>query len=305
MVNKMIPSKRLKSNLQTLKKNLHRVFSDDIIHKTLPKSNPYGGVFDYGIDSKCVSSDQMFIFTPKNNSSSKESQFSFAIVFDYIGKEEEEMTAMVNIKPYVKLNLWDDNLSKIKNDLNQKIVSSKIMTINDFREKLNLLNKMTNGFSESSSSNDELLKQTINLVKEIFLINNEETEKEIEEYVASSQKKANEQIIIYDEKLLQTKKEFDSSTRKLNLAKGKVNKSIINSEEYIELKKLEDRKKFLEKEIEKKTNELNIKYKIKELEDEENQKKYEYSKDLKNKQSFINKFLIKLPVYIANRIKFK
>jgi hypothetical protein len=84
LMSNLTPMKRLKNNIDTLKKNLKGFFVEDILNKSRKKYNPYGGKHDSGNYSKGVKSDFILLFMPIDTNINVK---SIAIVFDYLNKD--------------------------------------------------------------------------------------------------------------------------------------------------------------------------------------------------------------------------
>lgn len=241
----MIPSKKLSNNLKILKENLKAIYEHQTLNKAKSRFNPYGGS-GFGGSSKGVESDQLLIFSPKIKG---EEYTTFAIVFDYNNKPEEEHTVQLSIKPNnrrVKYFESEEDKEK-RHKANEKIESSILYSVQEFRELINKINKRLSDI-KINSPKDMNEETVLELVSEIFLNKKvdlkeeiEKTNKEINKFLKSKIKK--------QEELSEKIEEKESELKKVE---STIQGSLKRSKEYKELMILEKRQKELKEILKRK-----------------------------------------------------
>jgi hypothetical protein len=138
----MTPMTRLKNNLDTLTMLIEGSFKEVNLNKSSPKEfyTSWCGEVTHNMH-RGVESDFIKIFNPINKSS-----YSMAFIFDYINLPEEDQRIQYTIK--------NGEPSKT----NDYIISSEKMTVNEFKEKLNLVNVQ---LKENTSLNDSKIIEAI------------------------------------------------------------------------------------------------------------------------------------------------
>lgn len=264
MTNTMTPMKRLNFNIKTLKQNVENVFKDFTLNKSAPKL-----YFEWGgeqIETKGVQSDFVNVFKSLANN------MSFAISYSYIDLPVEEHKISVSIKT-------TDNNNDIQNSLP--------MSIEEFKAKINYLNK-----DLIENTNNVNTMYVLQKVSSIFLnedlnlfVGVQKVEQELKDYI--QQKREDYSI----EALEKSKKSIDTTL--LNV-KQVIKEELANS---VEQKRINTIMKELEKLTQTQKN------KSRELEEQYQLhtwagKSYENEKKLKE-----NKILLEQDIknYIQNR----
>lgn len=292
----MIPSKKLSNNLRMLKENLKGIYEHTTLNKARSKYNPYGGD-GFGGSSKGVESDQLLIFSPKLKG---EEYTTFAIVFDYSNKPEEEHTIQLSIKPNNRAKKYYESQEEKekRHETNKKIESSVLYSVQEFRELINKINKKINEI-KINSPKDMNEEAVLELVSEIFLnkkINLKEevdkANKEINNFLKSKVKK--------QEKLQEKIEEKESELKKVE---STIQGSLKRTKEYIELMKLEKRQKELKEILKKKEKEYRENKGVKNLQKEIKglkESNYQNEQEMRQGQSEILKTK---PAVLKNRIR--
>lgn len=264
MTNTMTPMKRLNFNIKTLKQNVENVFKDFTLNKSAPKL-----YFEWGgeqIETKGVQSDFVNVFKSLANN------MSFAISYSYIDLPVEEHKITVSLKT-------TDNNNDIQNSLP--------MSIEEFKAKINYLNK-----DLIENTNNVNTMYVLQKVSSIFLnedlnlfVGVQKVEQELKDYI--QQKREDYSI----EALEKSKKSIDTTL--LNV-KQVIKEELANS---VEQKRINTIMKELERLTQAQKN------KSRELEDQYQLhtwagKSYENEKKLKE-----NKILLEQDIknYIQNR----
>lgn len=289
----MIPSKRLQSNLR----NLYDLIQEHFEKKVLVKTNPSS--YSYYYQSKGVSSDQIFIFYAKNKELRSYTPLnempSFAIVFDYIGKEEENYSAMISFKvpnPKYKPNL--------KNKKEEQFIytQSKIYDIESFRKILNELNKRLKLLNESKEDNYEKI---MSVVYSSFFESTLNIDEEVE--------KLHEQIKIAakNQKSIVNKfeRDFKKDTENFNSAKLKFEEDINNTPEQIRILELEKELASLKVSLSKKKESLSLKHDIDNLKKSMNKSKSNLDNAKIKYANIVADEKKKVPLLIARHVNIK
>lgn len=294
----MIPSKKLSNNLRILKENLKNIYEHKTLNKARSKYNPYGGN-GFGSSSKGVESDQLLIFSPKTKG---KEYTTFAIVFDYSNKPEEDHTIQLSIKPNNRTNKYYESQEdkEERHKTNKKIESSVLFSVAEFRELINKMNKKINEIKINSPK--DINEETIlELVSEVFLNKKINLKEEVD--------KANKEIDIFlKDKIKKQEKleeEIEEKENELKKVESNIQGSLKRTKEYIELMKLEKRQKELKEALKKKEKQYkenkgvqNLKNEIKVLKESN----YQNEKEMRQGQSEILKTK---PAVLKNKIRRK
>lgn len=259
MNKEMTPMKRLSSGINEFRLHTKAYFKEVNLNKSAPKYNPQAWIQETDSYSKGVVSDFLMMFNANIIDQ------SFAIAFTYIGLPVEEHKIEVTIK---------------KGESNKSIVSSGELSIEEFKAKLNKMNKE---FQEKSYINrDEV--SILEKVSKIFLNKNYDLKSEIKRVT-----KDMNQLI--EEK----RKEYDIDNLEINVvtsisnydsAEKKANKAIERSNEKKEVEELEILLAEAKNKLNLKTTEIEIKYQLNEFKLEKNKAKTEFmdSSETMNKE---------------------
>lgn len=289
----MIPSKRLQSNLRNLYDLIKEHFNKNVLVKTNPSS------YSYYHRSKGVNSDQIFIFYAINKDLRSYTPLnempSFAIVFDYIGKEEENYSAMISFKvpnPKYKPNL--------KNNKEEQFVytQSKIYDIESFRKLLNELNKNLKLLKESKEDNYEKI---MSVVYSLFFESTLNIDEEVEKLHNQIKSAAKSQKSIVDK----FERNFKKDTEIFNSAKLKLEEDINNTPEQIRILELEKELASLKASLSKKKELLSLKYNIDNLKKSMNQSKRNLDSAKIKYSNIVADEKKKVPLLIARHVHVK
>jgi len=277
MTTQMTPMKRFSSAINTFRGNVNSYFKEVNLNKSAPKYDPTAWRDDKNSYSKGVENDFIMIFNCKGI------EPSFAISFTYIGLPPEQHKVEVSIK---------------KGKDNKSIVTSGEMSLEDFRIKLNEMNKLFNdkAFIKTKSETSILEK-----VSEVFLKEKYDLTGEIKKATKDIKKLRESKRVEYkidelEENVILTTKGFESADKKFK-------KAITTSEESLEVERLEELLKQAKENLKNKTATLKTKYKIEELSKDMNKAK----KDLHDKSNQMNNEIDveinKLPGIVSRRLK--
>lgn len=255
----MTPMKRLSSGINEFRLHTKDYFKEVNLNKSAPKYNLQAWVQEKDIYSKGVVSDFLMLFNANIIDQ------SFAIAFTYIGLPVEEHKVEVTIK---------------KGESNKSIVSSGELSIEEFKAKLNKMNKE---FQEKSYINrDEV--SILEKVSKIFLNKNYDLKNEIKRVTKDMNHLVEEKRKEYDINNLEIK--VVNTISNYDSAEKKANKAIERSNEKKEVEALEILLAEAKKKLNLKTTEIEIKYQLKELKLEKNKAKTEFmdSSETMNKE---------------------
>jgi hypothetical protein len=119
MTNKTItPMTRLSGSRKVFKDFVNKYYHEQALNKVVPKYNPLDYSYSNGVESDCV-----MIFNAR-----KQNHISFAFIFNYLNKTEPTVT-----------------ISLKGSELENGIVYSNDMSVEEFRVKLNKINKNFKG----------------------------------------------------------------------------------------------------------------------------------------------------------------
>lgn len=277
MTTQMTPMKRFSSAINTFRGNVNSYFKEVNLNKSAPKYDPTAWRDDKNSYSKGVENDFIMIFNCKGI------EPSFAISFTYIGLPPEEHKVEVSIK---------------KGKDNKSIVTTGEMSLEDFRIKLNEMNKLFNDKAFIKTKNETTILEKIS---EVFLKEKYDLTGEIKKATKDikklrESKREEYKIDELEENVVLTTKSFDSADKKFK-------KALANCEEHLEIEKLELLLKQAKENLKTKTATLKTKYKIEELSKEMNKAK----KDLHDKSNQMNNEIDveinKLPGIVSRRLK--
>lgn len=303
----LAPSKRLKANLKRLKDNLKHLYDFDSFASIRDKFNPHGGEGDYGGTSFIKEVDQLFVFAPAWHMDGGD---DFGIGFNWLGRAPEEMTAVVFVRHHLKSAPWNDHLSKLACDLNQRMLSSKEMGIDDFRQKLNLFIKLTADFrdkkykkpdeKDSFLSNQAMVAQ---ILGEVFAIDNAERNAQDLKLLAAARKELELKVVEFTDAVTLSKKHFESTSGEYLLAKKMVSDAVNNSPEAIEMAKLMKRVDALKLTIASNHAALDIKHDTERLKVLADEAETCYENDARARRYAVSRFAEDFPAHIAARLK--
>lgn len=277
MSKEMTPMKRLSTGINNFRSHVTPFFKEVSLNKSAPKYNPNAWSSGYNSYSKGVENDFIMIF---NNPGLEP---SFAISFTYLNVPEYEQRVEVSIK-------------KGKN--NDSIVSSGEMTVEDFRVKLNQINK---AFQEKAYLKNRDETSVLEKVSEIFLSQTYDLKAEIKQATKDIKKLRETKRKEYDiesleNKVVETTNAFDSADKK---AKRAIN----NSAEKALVDSLEKQLSEAKSKLTEKAAEISTKYKLKDLLEEKQEAKTELVKSTSSMNKEIDSHLNKLPGIVSRRLK--
>lgn len=204
MSTEMTPMKRLSTGINQFRGQVSGYFKEINLNKSAPKYNPTAWRdSDTSSYSKGVENDFIMIFNCKGIDP------SFAISFTYIGLEADKQRVEVSIK---------------KGKDNSSIVSSGELTIEEFRLKLNEINK---AFQEKSYLKNRDETSILEKVSEIFLSQTYDLKGEIKVATKNinklrEQKRKEYDIDTLESNVVTTTNAYDSAEKK---AKRAINNS--------------------------------------------------------------------------------
>lgn len=215
MTKQITPMKRLSNNMSSLRENISHLFSETVLNKSSPRS---GGAYNNYNYTKGVESDCIQILA-----SNKDNGVSFAVSYSYLDKEPEAHRIEVSVK------IGKDNDS---------IVRSVPLTIEQFKEKINFLNKDLNTLKLAGKLFDVTEAQVIEKVSTSFLDKKIDLQEEIDKATVILQEFADKTKATFNIPALST----DATLKEKELKKyeAKINKTLQESVEGKRLKELED-----------------------------------------------------------------
>lgn len=273
----MTPMKRLSTGINTFRSHVTPFFKEVSLNKSAPKYNPNAWSSGYNSYSKGVENDFIMIF---NNPGLDP---SFAIAFTYINLPESECKVEVSIK---------------KGKDNNSIVTSGEMSVEDFRVKLNEINK---AFQEKSYLKNRDETSVLEKVSEIFLSQTYDLKSEIKQAAKDLKKLREAKRKEYDienleNKVVETTNAFDSADKKAKRAiSNSAEKALVDS---LEKQLLEAKGKLTEK-----AAEVSNKYKLKDLLEEKQEAKTELVQANSKMDKEITAHLNKMPGIVSRRLK--
>lgn len=277
MSNEMTPMKRLSNGINQLRNHVKVFFKEVNLNKSAPKYNPYAWRDGDSSYSKGVENDFIMIFSCKGL------EPSFAISFTYIDLPVESQRIEVSIK---------------KGKDNKSIVTSGEMTLEDFRLKLNEINKT---FEEKSYLKNRDETTILETISEVFLKQTYDLKGEI--------KQAEKDI----KKLREAKrKEYDIENLEISVvettnayvgAEKKAKKAINNSVEKQEVDDLEKQLVEARKKLKEKTTQIETKYQLEKLNEEKHKAKNALIQATEKMTKEIDSQIDKFPGIVSRRLK--
>jgi len=294
----LAPSKRLAANLAALNGNLELLC--ERTHFVL--RNRYNPSEKNG-NSYIKESDSIMVYAPVYN---EDCGYDFAIGFDFLGKEEADMTAEVRLRHHVKGACWNDHLTALSVELNKRVVVSEKMTINEFRQRLNLLVKLTapfNGAQCACAVSD--WEDVIEIVKNIFGVGEPVNVNEANDQhqLLALQREGELYVEQSNANLLKARLTFDAACEDYSAAMEKVNVAMATSHQVQELQELEKRIAILKRESEELLDAFNEQHRTATLKKQADDAKLQYEKASRSKQKIVSEFMRKVPAYIALKLK--
>lgn len=273
----MTPMKRLSVGINNFRGNITPFFKEVSLNKSAPKYNPYAWKNDENTYSKGVENDFIMIF--KNVGIEP----SFAIAFNYSNLPPEEHKVEITIK---------------KGKENDSIVTSGQMSVEDFRVKLNEINK---AFQEKSYLKNRDETSILEKVSEIFLSETYDLKGEIKQATKDIKKLREAKRKEYDienleNKVVETTNAFDSAEKKAKRSiSNSAEKSLVDN---LEKQLLEAKSKLVEK-----SAQVSTKYKLKDLLEEKQEAKTELVQANSQMNKEIDIQLNKLPSIVSRKLK--
>lgn len=278
MSTEMTPMKRLSTGINQFRNQVSPFFKEKSLNKSAPKYNPTawrdGESNSY---SKGVENDFIMIF------STKAIDPSFAISFTYIGLEVEAQRVEVSIK---------------KGKDNSSIVTSGELTVEEFRLKLNEINK---AFQEKSylKSRDET--SVLEKVSEIFLSQTYDLKGEIKTATKNINKLREQKRKEYDIDTLESN--VVNTTNAYDSAEKKAKRAIANSNEKSAVDHLEQLLAEAKLKLKDKVEQVETKYQIKELAKAKQDAKVQLIESSNEMNNEVQTQIDKLPGIVGRRLK--
>lgn len=239
------------------------------------------------------------IFSPKTKG---KEYTTFAIVFDYSNKPEEDHTIQLSIKPNNRTNKYYESQEdkEKRHKKNKKIESSVLFSVAEFRQLINKMNKKINEIKINSPK--DINEETIlELVSEVFL----NKKINLKEEIGKANKEINNFLKDKVKKQEKLEEEIEKKENELKKVESNIQGSLKRTKEYIELMKLEKRQKELKELLNKKEKQYkenkgveNLKNEIKVLKESN----YQNEKEMRQGQSEILKTK---PAVLKNKIRRK
>lgn len=300
----LAPSKRLKMNLAALTKNLCFLCSTSHIASIRDHYNPHG---DFG-SSHIKEADSLLVFTPCFQ---RNAGYDFAICFDWVGKEPGDMTAEVRIRPHVKDAAWNDHLTEIACDLNKRIVTSPKMSIDDFRQKLNLMVSLTAPFydktlaKKSEGNKISEWSDLIDIVKNVFEFDESDLEmhRDDQRLLLEAQQKGEQCLAMANEAVEKAKLAYEQANKNYLGAVSAVNADVKALPEVAALTELEKKVAELKKTIAAATNKINEQRETSKLKEDVERLHEQYLREQRAKKRSMSNFIRDVPAYIALKLE--
>lgn len=259
----MTPMKRLSNGMNQFRENVEKFFNEVTLNKSAPKYNPYAYRDDKDDYSKGVKNDFVMIFN------AKDLQISFAINFNY--KDNND-----NILPIEEQKI-DVNIKKSKNK--ESIVNCGSMTINEFKLKLNEINKLLRDESSKNINEVTILEK----VSEVFFKESYDLRGEIEKEIKNIENVKKTKRKEYDIENLEC--QVVDKTKAYEQAEKKIRTTIEKSKEKAEVERLTKELCEARNKLKEKNSELQNKYKLTKL----NEEKFKARNALKRANENMNK----------------
>lgn len=273
MSTEMTPMKRLNAGINEFRKQTSSYFKEVNLNKASPKFNPVSWQTNTPTYSKGVENDFIMIFT------TKVIKQSFAINFTYIDLPLEKQVVEVTIKKGLD---------------NSSIITSGELTIEEFKIKLNNINK----FLKESSKDEATI---VEKVSEIFLDKPYDLKGEIKK--ASKELNQLRENKRKEYKIEELESNVVKTTNEYEDAEKKSKREIKKSNEKIEVDKLEALLIVAKLNLKNKTEEIENKYKLKNLNanKEDAKENLILSSDKMNKE--VEKEIDNLPKIVGKKFK--
>ncbi len=278
MSTEMTPMKRLSTGINQFRNQVSPFFKEKSLNKSAPKYNPTawrdGESNSY---SKGVENDFIMIF------STKAIDPSFAISFTYIGLEVEAQRVEVSIK---------------KGKDNSSIVTSGELTVEEFRLKLNEINK---AFQEKSYLKNRDETSVLEKVSEIFLSQTYDLKGEIKTATKNINKLREQKRKEYDIDTLESN--VVNTTNAYDSAEKKSKRAIANSNEKSAVDHLEQLLAEAKLKLKDKVEQVETKYQIKELAKAKQDAKVQLIQSSNEMNNEVQTQIDKLPGIVGRRLK--
>lgn len=273
----MTPMKRLSTGINNFRSHVTPFFREVSLNKSAPKYNPHAWRDGENSYSKGIENDFIMIFNHHRL------EPSFAISFTYINLSESDQKVEVSIK---------------KGKDNKSIVSSGEMSIEEFRVKLNEINK---AFQEKSYLKNRDETSVLEKISEIFLSQTYDLKAEIKQATKDIKKLRESKRKEYDIENLEIK--VVETTNAFDSAEKKAKRAISNSPEKAMIEDLEKQLIEAKSKLVEKSAQVSTKYKLKELLDDKQEAKTELVKATSHMNKEIDQHLNKLPGIVSRRLK--
>jgi hypothetical protein len=280
------PMKKLRTHFDSFKELTEGSYRYFILNKSSPKFNPYGGDYGYGGSSKGVNSDFILIFQDLSNYKTRQKwdngnlvkKTSFSFLFDYINSEKE--TVIFQLKADAQKS-------------NKEIVSSKPMSIDEFKDKMRTINKSIKLLTDKNQIT--IMNELVNSFLEIPM--------NLKNEIESEQLKINTFI---DKKEIEIEKdnlEVKVLEKDLKISSSKFQNSLSRTKAYKDLKIANEAMKAAKNIYEAKKDQLSIKYQIKEKKEHLSTLKEIGVKNNKQMKEEIKQIKRKNPSIISSKLR--
>lgn len=277
MSTEITPMKRLSTGINQFRNQVKSYFNEVNLNKSAPKYNPHAWRDGDSSYSKGVENDFIMIFSARGI------EPSFAISFTYINLPVEQQKVEVTIK-------------KGKN--NDSIVTSGEMTLEDFRVKLNEINK---AFQEKSYLKNRDETSILEKVSEVFLSQTYDLKGEIKQATKEIKKLRETKRKEYNIENLETN--VIDTTNAYDSAEKKAKRAISNSSEKEAVAILEKQLLEAKNKLAEKTKQIENKYQLNELNEEKFKAKAELVQATNQMNREVDAQIDKLPGIVSRRLK--
>lgn len=277
MSTEITPMKRLSTGINQFRNQVKSYFNEVNLNKSAPKYNPHAWRDGDSSYSKGVENDFIMIFSARGI------EPSFAISFTYINLPVEQQKVEVTIK-------------KGKN--NDSIVTSGEMTLEDFRVKLNEINK---AFQEKSYLKNRDETSILEKVSEVFLSQTYDLKGEIKQATKEIKKLRETKRKEYNIENLETN--VIDTTNAYDSAEKKAKRAISNSSEKEAVAILEKQLLEAKNKLAEKTKQIENKYQLNELNEEKFKAKAELVQATNQMNREVDAQIDKLPGIVTRRLK--
>lgn len=277
MSTEITPMKRLSTGINQFRNQVKSYFNEVNLNKSAPKYNPHAWRDGDSSYSKGVENDFIMIFSARGI------EPSFAISFTYINLPVEQQKVEVTIK---------------KGKDNKSIVTSGEMTLEDFRLKLNEINK---AFQEKSYLKNRDETSILEKVSEVFLSQTYDLKGEIKQATKDIKKlretkRKEYNIENLESNVIETTNAYDS-------AEKKAKRAITNSAEKEVVVNLEKQLLEAKNKLAEKVEQIENKYQLKELNEEKLKAKTELVQATNQMNKEVDAQIDKLPGIVSRRLK--